>query len=180
MKKIVLALAVLAGACDREQGPANIAAAGETTLNRPSEQEAANAEGQVALSAAESAEYASLVRGYLDDAQEQFAAGNTRVDGVPDEVQGLQPGRDHRWQVRLTSGVSYRIIGACDNECTDLDLELIDSRGAVVASDLSEGDFPQISFSPAASGVYTVRIMLQACTIAPCFAGARLLTPETI
>ncbi len=114
---------------------------------------------------------------YLNDVQGAHGGGLAPAAGLSDEVTGLQPGTDHRWQVSLSGGVNYRIIGACDNECSNLDIELIDaSTGGVVASDLLPDDFPVVNYSPPANGNYIVRIMMQTCTIAPCFAGARILS----
>ena len=184
MKRALLALLLLAGACGgsettQSEDPKPALSEGPA-LNLPSEQSAAPAEGQAQLSSEQRAEFEGLVRGFLDSAQQHLAQGYTPVPGLSDEVAGLQPGHDHRWQVALNAGASYFVLGACDNECTDLDIEIIDQRGAVVASDLSDTDFPQVSFTPASAGIYTVRIMMQACSIAPCFAGARVMSPQTI
>jgi hypothetical protein len=115
------------------------------------------------------------VREFLDGAQTRFAQGMRAAPGLEDKLTGLQPGRDDRWQVELIGRTSYRIIGGCDNECTNVDIEVIDDRGGVVASDLQPDDRPVVNFTPARTGTFTVRIMMQACSLAPCFAGARVL-----
>jgi len=148
-------------------------------LNAPSEQEAAAAEGQAMLSSEERAQLEGLVRSYLDNAQQRFGQGLNPAPGIGDEVTSLQPGRDHRWQVNLAAGTNYRVIGGCDNECSNLDIEIIDARGAVAASDLAPDDFPVVNFTPAANGTFTIRVMMQACSVAPCYAGARVLTAPT-
>ena len=75
---------------------------------------------------------------------------------------------------------TYRIVGACDDDCSNLDLELIDvSTGGVVASDMLQDDFPVVDFTPQANGRYIVRLLMQTCTVAPCFAGARVLTGKS-
>jgi hypothetical protein len=90
----------------------------------------------------------------------------------------MQPSTDGRWVVDLVAGTPYRIIGACDNECSNMDIELIDmSTGGVVASDMLPDDYPVVDFLPQANGQYVVRMLMQTCTIAPCYAGARVLTP---
>ena len=93
-----------------------------------------------------------------------------------DEITNLQPGTDHRYRVDLSGGGHYTIVGSCDNECTNLDMELIDDNGSVVANDMAEDNYPVVTFAPPANGRYTVRILMQACTAAPCYAGARILT----
>ncbi len=132
---------------------------------------------QANLSAEERAQLEQLVASYLNDVQSAHGGDMGPAAGFTDEVAGLQPGTDHRWQVSLSGGAAYRIIGACDNECSNLDIELIDvSTGGVVASDLLPDDFPVVNYTPTANGNYIVRIMMQTCTIAPCYAGGRVLT----
>ncbi len=183
LRRLIFVAAIALAACNQE--PAQPLAEGPDAvqpgaLNAPSEMNAAAADGQALLTAEQRTQLEGLVRGYLDNAQTNLAQGLTPAAGFSDEVTSLQPGRDHRWQVNLEGGRSYRIIGGCDNECSNLDIELIDSRGAVVASDVLPDDFPLVNFTPAQSGQYIVRIMMQACSVAPCYAGARILQAPTI
>jgi predicted small lipoprotein YifL len=176
-RSVMLAVAISAlAACGQQGSGPPLPQTEEGALNAPSELNAPSAEGQAMLSAEERAQLEQLVRTYLDEAVRRNGQGANRAAGFNDEVAGLQPGADHRWQINLAAGTAYRILGACDNECSNLDIELIDSRGGVVASDLGPNDFPMVSFSPAANGTYIVRLMMQACTVAPCYAGARVMT----
>ncbi len=172
---ILAALAALAlAACNQGTGP-----------KLPETQEGAQAPSQQSASAAQQAsltederrQLTELVASYLNDVQAQHAQGLSPAPGFVDEVTGLQPGTDHRWQVSLVGGTAYRIIGACDNECENMDIELINvATGGVVASDVLPDDFPVVNYTPGANGAYIVRIMMQTCTVAPCYAGARVLT----
>jgi hypothetical protein len=78
----------------------------------------------------------------------------------------------------LSTGRSYTIVGACDDDCKNIDLDVVNSQGLVVASDYASADFPVVRLSVPASGDYTVRIILQDCSFAPCYVGARLLAPR--
>jgi hypothetical protein len=119
----------------------------------------------------------AVVRQYLDLSQQANAAGHAPAAGFSDEIAGLQPGTDHRWQIELAAGTTYKIIGACDNECSNVDMELIDvATGGVVESDMMGDDIPIVDFTPPANGRYIVRLLMQVCTVAPCYAGARVLT----
>jgi hypothetical protein len=42
-----------------------------------------------------------------------------------------------------------------------------------------QDDFPVVDFTPQANGRYIVRLLMQTCTVAPCFAGARVLSGST-
>ena len=120
-------------------------------------------------------QFQSLVIGYLDSYTQQMAGGWPRVDGVPDTVTGLETNGEHRLQVRLRGGRSYAFIGACDNECSNLDFILEDSSGRPVDSDVLDDDYPLVEVTPQADGVYTLRIQLKACSIGPCYVAARLV-----
>jgi hypothetical protein len=131
---------------------------------------------QAQLTAEQRTQLEQLVAGYLNNVQQQYGEGLAPAAGFSDHVAGMQPSTDDRWVVDLVAGTPYRIIGACDNECSNMDIELIDmNTGGVVASDVLPDDFPVVDFSPAANGRYMVRSIMQTCTVAPCYAGARIL-----
>ena len=72
------------------------------------------------------------------------------------------------WPVYLSAGSSYRIVGVCDNDCTDVDLSLEDSKRTVVASDVLNDDLPIISFTPGTSATYWIRPTMAVCNTNPC------------
>lgn len=130
---------------------------------------------QANLSAEERAQLEGLVAQYLADVQQHYGGGMSPAQGFTDEVAAMQPETDHRWQVNLAGGAAYRFIGACDNECSNLDFEVIDAQGAVVASDLLPDDYPVVDYTPPANGQYYLRLLMRSCSVAPCYAGARVL-----
>jgi hypothetical protein len=112
----------------------------------------------------------------LNQIGQNFASGQTPPQGFTDQIVPMQPSTDHRFAIALTAGTAYTFIGACDGDCTNVDIELIDgTTGGVVASDMLSDDFPVVSFTPSANGNYIVRLLMQQCSVAPCFAGARVL-----
>lgn len=114
---------------------------------------------------------------FLDQAAQQFAPGMTAPAGMTDQTVPMQPGTDHRWVVNLTGGTGYMFLGACDGDCTNVDIEVIDmNTGGVVASDVLPDDFPVVQFTPPADGAYMARLMMRACSVSPCYAGGRVLT----
>jgi len=76
--------------------------------------------------------------------------------------------------VQLTGGVEYRIVAACDQDCTDVDLILLDAVGTIVTSDVETDDAPVVSVTPVQSGDYTVRVAIVSCSSAPCLHAAAL------
>jgi len=110
----------------------------------------------------------------LDGMQTQ--SGMAAAEGIADQIAELQPGTDSRAVVSLVAGTGYTFVGACDGDCSNLDIELISMEtGGVVASDMLPDDFPVVNFTPPANGQYMVRMLMQTCTLAPCFAGTRAL-----
>jgi hypothetical protein len=113
-----------------------------------------------------------VLGGYLDNYQQRFAATGQRVGR--DEVTSLRSGAVHNWSVRLEQGRSYRILGACDTSCRDVDLFLVGPDGSQLASDLLLDDYPVVAFSPSRTGRYTVRLSMANCTTDRCGAAARV------
>jgi len=70
--------------------------------------------------------------------------------------------------LQLSAGTAYQIVGVCDNDCSDFDLRLFDSRGRMVAEDVLDDDTPVLSVTPQSGGTYTVRAIMTACSSAPC------------
>lgn len=127
---------------------------------------------QANLSAADHAQLQQVVSNYLDNVQKNFGPN---MNNAGQELASLQPGTSYDWGVSLEAGVRYLVVGACDNECSNVDIQLVDPGGSVVAQDVLADDFPVVDFTPAASGAYQVRMLMRTCTFAPCYAGARLL-----
>lgn len=103
-------------------------------------------------------------------------SGMAAAEGINDVIAPMQPGTDNRSIVTLNAG-GYTVIGACDGDCTNMDIELIDmNTGGVVASDMLPDDFPVVNYSVPANGQYMIRMLMQSCSVAPCYGGARVLS----
>jgi hypothetical protein len=90
-----------------------------------------------------------LVRGALNESETAFHRGT------------FEPGTD------------YLIVGRCDADCADVDLQLSTLDGAVIAEDRAADDKPYVSFR-AQAGSYRVRVTMTACQQEPCAYGLRL------
>jgi hypothetical protein len=110
-------------------------------------------------------------------AQQQMAGSGQRDPGLPDQFALLNLSESpNNWAVNLNAGVDYVFIGACDDDCDNLDIELIDAANAVVASDVAPDDFPIVRFTPATAGAFTVRTHLRTCAVEPCQIAVRAVT----
>ena len=80
----------------------------------------------------------------------------------------LRDDRNEFVSLRLDIGTEYQILGACDTDCTDLDLTLYGPNGAEIDSDLEMDDFPVVAVTPNRSGTYRLKVVMATCTAEPC------------
>lgn len=173
---LIAAIAVLTlGACNQGSGTALPpvqpgAQAPSTQAQQPAPAQQANVTAEVRQQLIDN------IGQQLNQIAQNFAAGAAPPAGFTDQIVPMQPSSDHRFDIALTAGAGYTIVGACDGDCTNVDIELIDrATGGVVASDMLPDDYPVVNFQPAANGNYIVRLLMQQCSVAPCYAGARVL-----
>lgn len=112
---------------------------------------------------------------YLDNYARQLAPNGVRINAVPDLYAALQPQAEHRWQFQLRGGQAYAVLGACDDDCNDVDLIVEGPDSRALGADVENDDYPIVGFTPQTDGLYSVRIVLQTCTVAPCYVAARLV-----
>jgi hypothetical protein len=117
------------------------------------------------------------VRGYLEHGLQRHAPlGFNAETTTQDLVTPLRLDHPFLWTVSLRAGVTYRIYGACDNNCSDLDMELYGLDGRLVDRDTRRDDTPYVQVTPARSGRHNVRIWLYSCTAAACYVAARVVS----
>ncbi len=73
--------------------------------------------------------------------------------------------------VTLQAGVSYEIVGVCDNDCTSLGLTLATMSNNDIAADRSSENFPVLHVTPRTTVAYRVRVVMAACQVSPCWYG---------
>ena len=104
--------------------------------------------------------------------QLEAAAREVRDDGfrmTHDIFTGsLDEGRREDVTFEFERGGVYMVIGVCDTDCDDFDLELRDESGRKVDDDDGEDDVPVVAVSPRRSGRYTVRATMASCGSDPC------------
>lgn len=105
---------------------------------------------------------------YLEVAYDAlFPDEDRRVD---DRLYGNLDASDaETYQIQLESGRPYAILGACDDDCDDMDLILLDGNGNELEADRGEDSFPLVLFSPSYSGAHQVRVEMFECSVEPCF-----------
>jgi len=120
-------------------------------------------------------ELRTLVGRYLDHYTAIYGGGLGK--SADDAISTLNEGQSSQTNFTLEAGVQYVFIGACDNECQDIDLAVTNlATGEVVARDNLADNYPVVGFMPEEEGNYEVLLMMYRCTIQPCYAGARFLS----
>lgn len=83
----------------------------------------------------------------------------------------LQQGETRQITLKLTGGNDYLVVGVCDGDCKDMNLQLLDIGGSEVDSDTEDDDVPVVAAS--ASGTYSARVTMVACSKSPCAFGLK-------
>ena len=66
------------------------------------------------------------------------------------------------YTINLQAGKQYRFLAAGDGDTIDLDLQIVDAAGRVVAEDVGTEPNAIVNFNPRGDGKYTVRMRLYA------------------
>ena len=81
------------------------------------------------------------------------------------------------YTVKLEEGKKYRFLAAGDEDAKDVDLQVLDADGKVVAQDVKSDPEAVVDFTAAATGSYVVRIRLfDSENNVPCFCLALVMT----
>ena len=80
----------------------------------------------------------------------------------------LDEGENEVLRVDLESGEEYTLLAVCDNDCTDIDLEIFDDDGDSVDSDYLVDDYPIVSVSPRRDQTYRLHVSMASCSVEPC------------
>ena len=112
----------------------------------------------------------------------QLQAMHTAItETVPYDIQKYVVGKltvsaDDKWTFNINKGFEVTVIGACDADCTDLDIQILDAAGNVIVQDVLVDDRPVVTFTANANGQFTVVATMVLCSAEPCFFGFGLMT----
>lgn len=114
------------------------------------------------------------VGGYLDRVtapatEDGFTAAGRDLTGT------LAAGASEGTEIRMEAGREYMLVGACDNDCSDMDLEIYDPAGHEIDSDLEYDDVPVVMVTPERTASYRLVIGMAGCSREPCYYGTRIL-----
>lgn len=122
------------------------------------------------LQAAAQSQWEQQVLEQIRTASELFApegyalVGDAQMGSLHDEA-------SEDFHVTLNAGVSYVLVGVCDNDCPDVDLMLLDDSGNEVDSDYETDAVPIVEVTPFRTQSYRVHVYMADCQSEPCFYG---------
>ena len=116
---------------------------------------------------ARSQEYREVLTAQFQAVEENMATKGWTHDraAFPGDVavHFLEAGAQVGLEIDLQAGADYMILGACDRNCTDLDLTLMDMAGTEITSDVLEDDVPVLTFTAPSSGAHVLWVTMVTC-----------------
>lgn len=76
--------------------------------------------------------------------------------------------------VTLAAGATYVLVGACDDDCRDLELGLFAANGYEVDAARRAGNAPIVRVTPRETQRYRFTVRMTGCGMNPCWYGVRL------
>lgn len=73
--------------------------------------------------------------------------------------------------VTLHKGVSYVLIGVCDDDCRNLNMKLYDEDGDYIGGDTAPNPVADLEITPRHTQDFTLRMIMRRCTADPCYYG---------
>jgi hypothetical protein len=108
----------------------------------------------------------SRIRGFGDELGDR---GYRLTDDS--QTGSLESGTSTSVNLTLMSGREYVIVGACDDDCGDLDLRLYDGGGRELAEDIALDATPSVTVPPNQGSSFRVEVVMVRCSVEPCYWG---------
>lgn len=97
--------------------------------------------------------------------------GHGMVQAFPVRTGMARQGERVNVEYRLAAGGKYLFTARCDNDCTDVDIAILNPQGKVVKRDVARDDYPTVAYSVSRGGVYKVVVQIARCSAEPCAYG---------
>lgn len=117
--------------------------------------------------------YQANVRTKLNKEIEYLSAQGYERFGTPD-VKAIFRGGVQKVEVDLKSGETYAVIAACDQDCSHVQLSLLDRRGQLIVKSPEAAAVVIVNGSPPDTGTYTLQLDVPGCSSKACSGGIAL------
>ncbi len=115
------------------------------------------------------------VRGQLERAAASLVAKGA-VRSLATRVGMLDTDESASFTLTLQAGVSYVVVGTCDEDCERLGLVLSDLSSHDLAADRASENTPMVRLVPHQTASYRVKVVMETCRMNPCRFGVALIT----
>ena len=126
---------------------------------------------------AQGARWERQVRGQLERAAALLGARGAGKS-LAARVGTLNTEESESFTLTLQAGVSYIVMGTCDEDCERLDLVLSDVTSHDLAADRASDNAPVVRVTPRETASYRVRTIMANCRMNPCWYGLAVLSPR--
>ena len=76
----------------------------------------------------------------------------------------------------VMAGVEYAVVGGCDSDCSDLDLEIRDGFGNLLDADYELDDQPGVYATALSAGSFNIFVDMIECSTGFCYYGLAVFT----
>ncbi|MBU0654686.1 MAG: SH3 domain-containing protein [Gammaproteobacteria bacterium] len=80
----------------------------------------------------------------------------------------LGEGSSKEYTFQLRKDKEYRILTACDGNCSDMDGKLLDENGNTISRDFDADDLPMLEATPSWTGNFSLKLTMHTCSTEPC------------
>ena len=115
------------------------------------------------------------VRGQLERAAASLGTRGA-VRPLATRVGTLDTDESASFTLTLQAGVSYIVVGTCDEDCERLGLVLSDLSSHDLAADRASENAPLVRLTPSQTASYRVKVVMESCRMNPCRYGVALIT----
>jgi len=98
------------------------------------------------------------------------------VRSLAARVGTLDSDESESFTLPLQAGVSYVVVGTCDEDCERLGLVLSDLSSHDLAADRASENAPVVRLVPRQTASYRVKVVMERCRMNPCRFGIALIT----
>jgi len=121
-----------------------------------------------APASAQNNEYRQQLDLQLQTSRTQFQGQGYTVAAGP-FTGALPAGGKERFTLPVETGVSYKILGICDNDCSNVDLRVFNLNGQNIGEDVTPDDIPIVELQPTGTGTVQLEATMITCSAEPCY-----------
>jgi hypothetical protein len=120
-------------------------------------------------------QYTAQVQGYLDGLETHARNQGYRRNAAGPVFGSLDHGARAAHTVTVSGGTNYVLFGACDSDCADVDLKILDANGNTVIQANELDEILMLLFTARSSEKYRVEVIMTSCSVNPCRYGVQLM-----